>query len=179
MFDGTAKINLAKPESPYNMTPLGAPFHISPEMYEYHGKGHLSYRSYDIYAFGMLLWVLCEGTGTAPRKSTKTWKPLKPCRKWWWKVLHQRGFLWWAMHARNWCRGAGKKENPCKWYTLWQNCNWYMKNTCQKSMKSKTVLIEINYSIPHTNKISYTSMMLRDHAWQVNSLLKKSTLCKK
>ena len=46
------------------MTPLGTPFHISPEMYEYHGKGHLSYRSYDIYAFGMLLWVLCEGTGT-------------------------------------------------------------------------------------------------------------------
>ena len=64
MFDGTAKINLAKPESPYNMTPLGAPFHISPDMYKYHGKGHLSYRSYDIYAFGMLLWVLCEGTGT-------------------------------------------------------------------------------------------------------------------
>ena len=65
MFDGTAKINLAKPESPYNMTPLGAPFHISPEMYQHHGTGHLSYISYDIYAFGMLLWVLCEGTGTA------------------------------------------------------------------------------------------------------------------
>ena len=64
MFDGTAKINLAKPESPYDMTPLGAPFHISPEMYKYHGKGHLSYRSYDIYAFGILLWVLCEGTGS-------------------------------------------------------------------------------------------------------------------
>ena len=63
MFDGTAKINLAKPESPYDMTPMGAPFHISPEMYQYHGKGHLSYSSYDIYAFGMLLWVLCEGTG--------------------------------------------------------------------------------------------------------------------
>jgi len=63
MFDGTAKINLAKPESPYEMTPLGAPFHISPEMYQYHGRGHLSYSSYDIYAFGMLLWVLCEGTG--------------------------------------------------------------------------------------------------------------------
>ena len=65
MCDGTAKINLAKPESPYEMTPLGAPFHISPEMYQYHGSGHLSYVSYDIYAFGMLLWVLCEGTGTA------------------------------------------------------------------------------------------------------------------
>ena len=65
MSDGRAKINLAKPESPYEMTPLGAPFHISPEMYQYHGKGHLSYSSYDIYAFGMLLWVLCEGTGTA------------------------------------------------------------------------------------------------------------------
>ena len=65
MHDGTAKINLAKPEFPYKMTPLGAPFHISPEMYCYHGKGHLSYPSYDIYAFGMLLWVLCEGSGKA------------------------------------------------------------------------------------------------------------------
>ena len=65
MSDGRAKINLAKPESPYDMTPLGAPFHISPEMYQFHGKGHLSYLSYDIYAFGMLLWVLCEGTGRA------------------------------------------------------------------------------------------------------------------
>ena len=65
LSDETAKINLAKPESPYDMTPLGAPFHISPEMYQYHGKGHLSYSSYDIYAFGMLLWVLREGTGAA------------------------------------------------------------------------------------------------------------------
>lgn len=65
MSDERAKINLAKPESPNSMTPLGAPFHISPEMYQFHGKGHLSYPSYDIYAFGMLLWVLCEGTGTA------------------------------------------------------------------------------------------------------------------
>ena len=65
MHDGTAKINLAKPEFPYKMTPLGAPFHISPEMYRYHSKGHLSYLSYDIYAFGMLLWVLCEGSGVA------------------------------------------------------------------------------------------------------------------
>ena len=65
MHDGTAKINLAKPEFPYKMTPLGAPFHISPEMYRYHGKGQLSYPSYDIYAFGMLLWVLCEGSGKA------------------------------------------------------------------------------------------------------------------
>ena len=65
MHDGTAKINLAKPEFPYKMTPLGAPFHISPEMYRYHGRGQLSYPSYDIYAFGMLLWVLCEGSGKA------------------------------------------------------------------------------------------------------------------
>ena len=65
MSDGTAKINLAKPESPYDMTTLGAPFHISPEMYQFHRKSHLSYHSYDIYAFGMLLWVLCEGSGTS------------------------------------------------------------------------------------------------------------------
>ena len=65
MSDGTAKINLAKPESPYDMTTLGAPFHISAEMYQFHRKSHLSYHSYDIYAFGMLLWVLCEGSGTS------------------------------------------------------------------------------------------------------------------
>ncbi|PFX34056.1 Dual serine/threonine and tyrosine protein kinase, partial [Stylophora pistillata] len=71
MSDGTAKINLAKPESPYDMTTLGAPFHVSPEMYQYHGKGHLSYLSYDIYAFGMLLWVLLEGRGTSRPKVYK------------------------------------------------------------------------------------------------------------
>ena len=65
MYDGTAKINLAKAEFPYDMTPLGLPFHISPEMYRYHGRGNLSYPSYDVYAFGMLLWVLCEGSGRA------------------------------------------------------------------------------------------------------------------
>ena len=65
MHDGTAKINLAKPEFPYELTPLGEPFHISPEMYSFHGKGCLSYPSYDIYAYGMLLWVLCEGSGHA------------------------------------------------------------------------------------------------------------------
>ena len=65
MHDGTAKINLAKPEFPYELTPLGEPFHISPEMYSFYGKGCLSYPSYDIYAYGMLLWVLCEGSGHA------------------------------------------------------------------------------------------------------------------
>ena len=81
MFDGTAKINLAKPESPYNMTPLGAPFHISPEMYQYHGRGHLSYISYDIYAFGMLLWVLCEGTGTARPEVYKDLETIEAMQK--------------------------------------------------------------------------------------------------
>ena len=71
MSDGIAKINLAKPESPYDITTLGAPFHISPEMYQYHGRGQLSYLSYDIYAFGMLLWVLFEGRGTSRPKVYK------------------------------------------------------------------------------------------------------------
>ena len=71
MSDGRAKINLAKPESPYDITTLGAPFHISPEMYQYHGRGQLSYLSYDIYAFGMLLWVLFEGRGTSRPKVYK------------------------------------------------------------------------------------------------------------
>ncbi|XP_068734340.1 dual serine/threonine and tyrosine protein kinase-like [Montipora capricornis] len=65
MHDGTAKINLAKPEFPYELTPIGEPFHISLEMYRYHGKGNLGFSSYDIYAYGMLLWVLCEGSGNA------------------------------------------------------------------------------------------------------------------
>ena len=81
MSNGTAKINLAKPESPYDMTTLGAPFHISPEMYQYHGKGHLSYSSYDIYAFGMLLWVLCEGTGTRRPEVYKDLETLEDMRK--------------------------------------------------------------------------------------------------
>ena len=81
MSDGTAKINLAKPENPYNMTPLGAPFHISPEMYQYHGEGHLSYRSYDIYAFGMLLWVLREGTGTARPEVYKDLETVEAMKK--------------------------------------------------------------------------------------------------
>ena len=81
MSDGTAKINLAKPVSPYDMTPLGAPFHISPEMYEFHGKGHLSYISYDIYAFGMLLWVLFEGTGEARPEVYKDLKTIEAMQK--------------------------------------------------------------------------------------------------
>ena len=64
MRNGTAKINLAIPEKPFEETRLGCPFHISPEMYKNHSSG-VSYFSYDIYAFGMLLWVLCEGTGEA------------------------------------------------------------------------------------------------------------------
>ena len=32
-------------------------------MYQHHGTGQLSYPSYDVYAFGILLWVLCEGSG--------------------------------------------------------------------------------------------------------------------
>lgn len=61
--DGTAKINLCKPEKPYENTKLGLPFHISPDMHEKFNKEY-SYNAYDIYAFGSLLWVLCEGTGT-------------------------------------------------------------------------------------------------------------------
>ena len=59
------------------MTTLGAPFHVSPEMYQYHGKGHLSYLSYDIYAFGMLLWVLLEGRGTSRPKVYKDMKTIQ------------------------------------------------------------------------------------------------------
>ena len=63
MKDGTAKINMAKPEKPFERTRQGTPFHISLEMHKNHGKGQGSDCSYDIYAFGMLLWVLCEGSG--------------------------------------------------------------------------------------------------------------------
>ena len=64
MKDGTAKINMAKPEKPYERTRQGTPFHISLEMHRNHSKGQGSDCSYDIYAFGVLLWVLCEGSGS-------------------------------------------------------------------------------------------------------------------
>ena len=64
MKDGTAKINMARPEKPFERTCQGIPFHISLEMHKNHGKGQGSDCSYDIYAFGVLLWVLCEGTGS-------------------------------------------------------------------------------------------------------------------
>ena len=63
MKDGTAKINMAKPEKPFERTRQGTPFHISLEMHKNYSKGQGSDSSYDIYAFGVLLWVLCEGSG--------------------------------------------------------------------------------------------------------------------
>ena len=64
MKDGTAKINMAKPEKPFERTRQGTPFHISFEMHKNHSRGQGSDCSYDIYAFGVLLWVLCEGSGS-------------------------------------------------------------------------------------------------------------------
>jgi len=63
MKDSTAKINMAKPKKPFERTRQGTPFHISLEMHKNHSKGRASDFSYDIYAFGVLLWVLCEGSG--------------------------------------------------------------------------------------------------------------------
>ncbi|XP_031564664.1 dual serine/threonine and tyrosine protein kinase-like [Actinia tenebrosa] len=63
--DGTSKVNLCKPEKPFETTKLGIPFHISPTMFlNYQGGSHAK-KMYDIYAFGSLLWVLCEGSGEA------------------------------------------------------------------------------------------------------------------
>lgn len=64
MRDGTAKINMARPERPFERTRQGTPFHLSLEIHKHYGKGLPSDCSYDIYAFGALLWVLCEGSGT-------------------------------------------------------------------------------------------------------------------
>ncbi|EDO35752.1 predicted protein, partial [Nematostella vectensis] len=61
-FNGCAKINMCKPEKPFEITKLGLPFHISPEMYKRPSPGSSS-SSFDIYAFGSLWWVICEGTG--------------------------------------------------------------------------------------------------------------------
>ncbi|KAK3712990.1 hypothetical protein QZH41_014112 [Actinostola sp. cb2023] len=66
--NGTAKLNLAKPEKPFEDTKLGVPFHISPEMFQNHGKDASSH-TFDVYAFGSLLWVLCEGSGNARPKA--------------------------------------------------------------------------------------------------------------
>lgn len=54
---------MAKTKKPFEQTQQGTPFHISLEMYRNHSKSLESDRSYDIYAFGTLLWVLCEGSG--------------------------------------------------------------------------------------------------------------------
>ena len=63
MKDGTAKINMTIPLKPFEKTQQGTPFHISLEMHINHNKGQESDCSYDIYAFGSLSWVLCEGSG--------------------------------------------------------------------------------------------------------------------
>ncbi|XP_064646151.1 uncharacterized protein LOC135499333 [Lineus longissimus] len=61
---GDAKLNICKPESAMAPTPLGVPFHLHKNVYsEYETGYHNQY--YDMYAMGMLLWVLCEGSGTA------------------------------------------------------------------------------------------------------------------
>ena len=54
---------MAKTKKPFEQTQQGTPFHISLEMHRNHSKSLESDRSYDIYAFGTLLWVLCEGSG--------------------------------------------------------------------------------------------------------------------
>lgn len=61
--DGTAKLNLARPERPFEPTNLGLPFHISADMFKEHGRDR-STELFDVYALGSLLWVLCEGSGT-------------------------------------------------------------------------------------------------------------------
>ena len=63
MEDATAKINMGRPEKPFETTRQGAPFHISLEMHRDYPKHFSSCASYDVYAFGALLWVLCEGSG--------------------------------------------------------------------------------------------------------------------
>jgi len=67
--DGTAKINFCKPEKPFETTKLGVPFHISPEMFQNYDKGGSASHTFDVYAFGSLLWVLCEGSGNARPKA--------------------------------------------------------------------------------------------------------------
>ena len=51
------------------ITQLGIPFHISPEMFQTYKKAIGTSSSFDIYAFGSLLWVLCEGSGNARPKA--------------------------------------------------------------------------------------------------------------
>jgi hypothetical protein len=47
-------------------TPLGVPFHLHKNVYAEYETGYY-HLYYDIYAMGMLLWVLCEGSGkTSP-----------------------------------------------------------------------------------------------------------------
>ncbi|XP_070553798.1 dual serine/threonine and tyrosine protein kinase-like [Ptychodera flava] len=53
----SALINTCKPEAIFAQTTLGEPFHIAPYLYE--GSGERKIFG-DVYAFGMLLWFLCD-----------------------------------------------------------------------------------------------------------------------
>ena len=77
MRDGTAKINMSKTKKPFERTLQGTPFHISLEMHKNYGKGFAIDFSYDIYAFGVLLWVLCEGSGQHRPRAYERYSTIK------------------------------------------------------------------------------------------------------
>ncbi|XP_006822239.1 dual serine/threonine and tyrosine protein kinase-like [Saccoglossus kowalevskii] len=56
-------INIGKAEGLFDITPLGAPFHLAPFLYE-HPKQRRVYA--DMYAFGMLVWFLYDGRCRRP-----------------------------------------------------------------------------------------------------------------
>ncbi|XP_070553796.1 dual serine/threonine and tyrosine protein kinase-like [Ptychodera flava] len=59
----SALINTCKPKAIFAPTALGEPFHIAPYLYEDSKRQRVFG---DVYAFGMLLWFLCDGNCRRP-----------------------------------------------------------------------------------------------------------------
>ena len=59
-------MGISKPEGMANNTFIGTPSFMAPERF---GKAYG--RSVDIYAFGLLFWCVCQGSGSLPAEITR------------------------------------------------------------------------------------------------------------
>ena len=64
-------LGLCKPEGLINNSLVGTPLNMAPEMMKQQYD-----KSIDVYAFGMLLWRVCEGQGNLPKNIHRHFNPL-------------------------------------------------------------------------------------------------------
>ena len=64
-------LGLCKPEGLINNSLVGTPINMAPEMMKKQYD-----KSIDVYAFGMLLWRVCEGQGNQPQNINRHFLPL-------------------------------------------------------------------------------------------------------